>query len=130
MVLILRQAFCLYLIHKEIFMGQDNEVWVNKGTLYSGTGTFSLANVSGSSKGFTDSNGNEFPAVGASSFSTLTATNHNFAGGAVPTYAFCQENNGATAAATAAAMSLGTFTATQYTPAGTANACKVIAGVF
>lgn len=78
---------------------------------------------------FIDGAGNEVVAIASSTFSTLTATNHNFKG-ATPTFLFLTQNAGASAAATAAAMSVGTVGATQYTPAGTANLNNVIAGVF
>ncbi len=107
-------------------MAHDTDVTTQTGNFYSQSSsyTFQSAAATGAGKKFKDSAGNPLIAMAASSFSTLTATNHNYTG--IPTGALCQENAGASAAATAAAMSIGTITSTQYTPAGTANACTVV----
>lgn len=108
-------------------MANDTDNTTQTGNFYSQSGKYVFKSAAATSAAnITDSNGNELTAFGASTFSTLTATNHNYGGAITPAFAYCQENNGASAAAAAAAMSLGTFSTTQYTPAGTANRCTVL----
>lgn len=108
-------------------MAHDTDSTTQTGNFYSQAGTYTLqsAAATGAGKKVKDSAGNPLIAMSSSSFSTLTATNHGYTG--TPTGLLIQENNGASAAAAAAAMSGGTITATQYTPAGTANACTAVA---
>lgn len=87
-----------------------------------------FSTVAGDTSGIIDKNSNKFIAVGTSSYSALSATNHNH-GTSTPTLMLSTMNNGASAAQTATVGSIGTITATQYTPAGTTNLTNVIAGV-
>lgn len=66
-----------------------------------------------------DSAGNQVNSGAKSTFSTITATNHNFAG-ATPDIVLLNQQSG-TATATAA----GTIGATQYTPTGGVSATYV-----
>ncbi len=109
-------------------MASDTDNMTQTGNFYSQSGAHSFKSApADSGNKITDSRGNGITAFGASTFSTITATNHNYAGAVTPAFAYVQENNGASAGAAAAAMSLGTFTNTQYTPVGTANRCTVLA---
>lgn len=65
---------------------------------------------------FTDTNGNELVAVARSTFSTITATNHNYATATPNTVLFDQTSGTPTATA------IGTIGATQYTPTGGVSA--------
>lgn len=77
-------------------------------------------NVAATTNNWVDNNGNQLNAGAKSSFSTITATNHNYAGGGTPTIIVLNQQSG-TATATAA----GTIGATQYTPTGGVSATYV-----
>lgn len=64
----------------------------------------------------TDTNGNELVSVARSTFSTITATNHNYATATPNTVLFDQTSG------TATATGIGTIGATQYTPFGGVSA--------
>jgi|SRR5579883_1872194 hypothetical protein len=75
--------------------------------------------IAATTNNWTDSNGNQINAGAKSTFSTITATNHNYAG-ATPSIIVLNQQTG-TATATAA----GTIGATQYTPTGGVSATYV-----
>lgn len=102
---------------------------INVFDAFKGIGSDACQSFSANAGQLQDGAGNEIASFASSTFSTLTATNHLFKG-ATPTFCFLTQNAGASGAGTAAAMSVGTFTATQYTPAGTANLNNAIVGVF
>lgn len=102
-------------------MGADNAVFIGSGQISSAAGTIKFLNVAATAALVSDSNANQINSVAKSSFSTLVATNHNYAGGGTPTWIGCCQTAG-----TAAAMGFGTIGATQYTPNGTANNCTVL----
>lgn len=102
-------------------MGADNALFIGSGQITAAAGLIKFTNVGFTAALATDGNANQINSVAKSSFSTLVATNHNYAGGGTPTWIGCCQTAG-----TAAAMGFGSIGATQYTPNGTANACTVL----
>ncbi len=67
-----------------------------------------------------DNQANELPSCARSTFSTITATNHNYAGSTPNTCLLNQQTGTATATA------IGTIGATQYTPTGGVSATYAV----
>ena len=67
-----------------------------------------------------DAAGNQINSGAKSTFSTITATNHNFIGSVTPTIVNMNQQTG-----TATATAIGTITTTQYTPTGGVSATYV-----
>lgn len=73
--------------------------------------------VVGNTNTWIDAAGNQVNAGAKSTFSTITATNHNFIGSVTPTIVNLNQQTG-----TATATAVGTLTANQYTPTGGVSA--------
>lgn len=80
------------------------------------TSTTLKLNLACTTTNFVDTNANELVSVARSTFSTITATNHNYAVATPNTVLFDQTSGTATATA------IGTIGATQYTPTGGVSA--------
>lgn len=78
--------------------------------------TLKLSGLAATTSNLTDNNANEIVAVARSTFSTITATNHNYAGATPNTVLFDQTSGTATATA------IGSIGASQYTPTGGVSA--------